>query len=88
MNYDNKSRKELIEILNTRNEKLEEITASYEDISKKLKQLEESNIFQLAEDLKKQRQTQAELISQLRTARAEVLDTINTLTATIKKYTK
>lgn len=79
MKYDNKSRKELIEIINHRNQTISDLEEKIASLEQKLS---DENITKLAEDLKKQRKVQSELINQLRNGRAGLLRILGELYAT------
>lgn len=77
MNYDNKSRQELIELLNKRNATLKTLEQKVTYLENKLNQLEADGMTKLADDFTKQLHIQTDLISQLRNGRAEMLTAIN-----------
>jgi hypothetical protein len=71
--YDNKSRKDLIELLNKRNETIEILERRNYELENKLKELSKDNVTKLVSDLKKQKKNQAIIINQLRNCRADLL---------------
>ena len=82
MKYDNKSRKELIEIINHRNQTISDLEEKIASLEQKLS---DENITKLAEDLKKQRKVHSELINQLRNGRAELLRMLGEIDVIINK---
>lgn len=66
MNYENKSRNELIEIINKRNKTIETLETKNNDIEKKLNELTFEGITALANSLKEQYQNQINLINKLK----------------------
>lgn len=77
MNYENKSRNELIEIINKRNKTIETLEAKNNDIEKKLNELTFEGITALANSLKEQYQNQINLINKLKVTKSEILDILN-----------
>lgn len=77
MNYDNKSRNELIEIINKRNKTIETLETKNNDIEKKLNELTFEGITALANSLNEQYQNQINLINKLKVTKNEILDILN-----------
>lgn len=77
MNYENKSRNELIEIINKRNKTIEALETKNNDIEKKLNELTFEGITALANSLKEQYQNQINLINKLKVTKSEILDILN-----------
>lgn len=76
MGYENKSRTELINIINDRNRIIEILENRIANTDEKLNQLTHEGIVDLVKSLNKQSKIQNDLISQLRYAKAELLELI------------
>lgn len=79
MKYDNKTKSELIEIINDKNIKIEEINMKLANAEKFLKESEEDReeVKKILYDLKNQRNNQAIIINQLREGRENLLKIYN-----------
>lgn len=73
--FNNKTRRELVETINKKDEQIEEINMKLAYAERIIKQSEDDKeeIKKIIEDLKKQKKVQSELINQLRNGRAELL---------------
>ncbi len=74
MGYENKSRTELINIINDRNRIIEILENRIAKTDEKLNQLTHEGIVDLVKSLNEQSKIQNDLISQLRYAKAELLE--------------
>ncbi len=87
MKYDNKTKQELIEIINNKNIKIEEMNMRLSNAEKLLKQSEEdrSEVKKILSDLKSQRKNQVIIMNQLRQGRANLLKMYNEFSMKISK---
>lgn len=79
MKYNNKTKQELIEIINNKNIKIEELNMRLSNTEKLLKESEEdrNEVKKILNDLKSQRKNQVTIINQLRQGRADLLKMYN-----------
>lgn len=83
MNLDNKSRKELIDIINNRNREISELQAKYDELLSKSEYLDLNKLQESFRELDEQKKVMNNLISQLRIARAEMIDNMSEITTKV-----
>ena len=83
MKYDNKSRKELIELINKQNQTISELNKQLYEYQKKTDEANSEGIDKLVEDLRKQRKVQADIINELREGKAGLMRILTKLNVSL-----
>lgn len=83
MKYDNKSRKELIELINKQNQTINELNEQLYEYQKKTDEANSEGIDKLVEDLRKQRNVQADIINELREGKAGLMRILTKLNVSL-----
>lgn len=85
MSLENKSRAELIEIINKRNAIIEELQNKYDELKNKVQSVDVDKLQASFEEFEQQREEMKALTSQLRTMRAEMIDSMINIASTVNK---
>lgn len=88
MKYDNKSRKELIELINKQNQTINELNEQLYEYQKKTDEANSEGIDKLVEDLRKQRKVQADIINELREGKAGLMRILTKLNVSLDTITE
>ncbi len=84
MRYENKSRSDLIDIIDERNKMIEDLNNQLAMAQKKIDEMSSDGIAKLVNDLKKQRKCQSDIIMKLREGKAGLMRIVSELDKKIK----